>query len=255
MGIGFNHNISALRILAGINSSYSAMEKAMEKLSSGLRINHASDDPAGLVISEKMRSRIAELNQEIENTSLTINKYETADSALLQLRGNLTELRTLALAAADVGLNDQTMRDAYQAEADNLAVNFNRLVTDSSFGNQKLLDGSAGSVAMVVRLGGYDLSTSQHAGESLEMIDREVVRLDTAIGEVGAKERYSLESRLNNLRVEAANLTAAESQVRDADFVQVYSDFLRSRLIMQSALSLLSHHSISSQTVLSLLGS
>ncbi|SYZ72781.1 putative Flagellin domain protein [Candidatus Zixiibacteriota bacterium] len=255
MNIGPNQNLSSLRIISSINLASMAMNKASAKVSSGWKINFAADDPAGLVISEAMRARIAGLNQEIENTSITMDKYSTADSALLQMRSNLTEMRTLALAAGDSGVIDDSMRGAYQAEADNLTVNYNRIATQASFGDQKLLDGSSGSVANLPPLTGFNLSSSAEAQESLKAIDEEIARVDAAIGQVGATEKYGLESRLNSLRIEMQNLTAAESQIRDTDYASVFADFLKNKLILHSAVSLLSHQDISARTVLNLLNS
>ena len=253
MNLGLNQNISDLRIIGNIDLFTAALNKTTAKLSSGFRINSAADDPAGLVISEVMRARIAGLNQEIENTSISMNKYETAGSALMQLRSNLTEMRSLAIGAADDGVIDQSMRDAYQAEADNLAVNYNRIVTDASFGEQKLLDGSSGSLTHLSPVSGFDLSSPAKAEESLKAIDEEIARVDSAIGQVGATQKYGLESRLNNLRVEKQNLTAAESQIRDTDYAQAFAEMIRNKLLLRSAVSLLSHHEISARSVLNLL--
>ena len=253
MSLRISNNITANYITLNLNRAYGEMMKSIEKLSSGYRINHASDDPAGLVISEQMRSRIASLNQEIENITITINKYQTADSAVMELRQNLTELRSLALAASNNGYNDEAAVRAYQAEADNLVANYNRIVQTSSFGNQKLLDGSEGSVAAVAELGRIDISSAEKAEEAIRTVDENIERVDTVLIDIGATQKNDLESHLANLRIEAQNLTAAESQIRDLDFVTEYSTFLRNRLVVQAAMSLLSHHNISSQTVLRLL--
>ena len=253
MSLKITSSIGANYITLNLNRAYGAMLKSMEKLSSGYRINRASDDPAGLVISEQMRSRIASLNQEIENTTISINKYQTADSAALELRQNLTELRSLAVATANSGYNDETTTKAYQAEADNIVANYNRVRQNTSFGNQKLLDGSLGSVAVVPELAPFDLSTAESSEAAMESIDKEITRMDSVLSDIGATQKNDLESRLANLRIEVQNLTAAESQIRDLDFITEYSNFLRNRLVVQAAMSILSHNHISSQTVLRLL--
>ena len=253
MSLRISNNITANYITLNLNRAYGEMMKSIEKLSSGYRINHASDDPAGLVISEQMRSRIASLNQEIENITITINKYQTADSAVMELRQNLTELRSLALAASNNGYNDEAAVRAYQAEADNLVANYNRIVQTTSFGNQKLLNGSPGAVAAVAELGRIDITTAEAAESAIETIDENMTRMDMVLSDIGATQKNDLESHLANLRIEAQNLTAAESQIRDLDFVTEYSNFLRNRLVVQAAMSLLSHNNISSQTVLRLL--
>lgn len=253
MGFRISNNIGANFITLSLNRAYGAMLKSMKKLSSGYRINRASDDPAGLVISEQMRARIASLNQEIENTTITINKYQTADSAALELRQQLTELRSLAVAAANGGYNDEAITRAYQAEADNIVQNYNRIIQNTSFGTQNLLDGSLGSVALVATMAPVDLSSSDGAQAALDAIDIEISRVDAALIDIGATQKNDLESRLASLRIEVQNLTASESQIRDLDFITEYSTFLRNRLVVQSAMSLLSHQNLTSQTVLKLL--
>jgi flagellin len=253
MGISLINNVSNKNIANNLNFAHALMFKSMEKLSSGWKINSAADDPAGLVISERMRSQIASLNQEIESANMAINKYKTADSALMQMRNQLTEIRSLAVAAANSGINDQAMQEAYQKEADNLARSYNEIIDSASFGTQELLDGSAGSVASVPQLPEFDLSTPEKASQAIEAIDEEMERLDGIMADVGATQKNSLESRLSNLRVEVQNLTAAESQIRDTDYAAEYGKLLRDKLIVQSAVSLLSHGNLNSRTVLSLL--
>ncbi len=253
MGLGFKNNIIAVNLVRNLNQTYFNISKSMEKLASGLAINSAADDPAGLVISEQMRTRIASLNQEIENVSYQINKYQTADSALLQERSKLTELRTLAVAAANEGGIDESARAAYQAEADNIVGSFNMIRESSEFGTQKLLDGSEGSVADVNELISVDLSDTESAEAAMKQIDDEISQLDAQIADVGATQKNSLESRRTNLRIESQNLVAAESQIRDLDYAKEYTNFVKNEMLLKSTLSLLAHSTITSGSVLSLI--
>ncbi len=253
MGLGIKNNIMAINLARNLNKTFFNLGKSMEKLSSGLKINSAADDPAGLVISEQMRTRIASLNQEIENVSYQINKYQTADSALLQERGKLTELRTLALAAANEGGIDDSARAAYQAEANNIVESYNMIRESSEFGTQKLLDGSESSVADVNELIPVDLSDTEAAEAAINQIDDEISHLDAQISDVGATQKNSLESRLTNLRIESQNLVAAESQIRDVDYGREISNFMKNQMLLKANISLFAHTSISSASVLSLL--
>jgi len=245
-----NDNEVLFRVL---DMSYSLMNKSMEKLSSGLKINKASDDPAGLIISEKMRTRIASLNQEIANISGQINKYETASSAVQQMRSSLTELRSMAVAAANGAVNDSAIQDAYQAEADRLVETYNNIARTASFANQKLLDGSAGSLTTIPVLAGVDFSTSESSVAAIETIDDEIARLDSSMAELGATQKNELESRRRNMMIESENLTAAESTIRDTDYAREISTFLRSELLLKSSISLLAHSYLSGNSVLKLL--
>jgi len=236
----------------GIDITLWQMNKSMEKLSSGLRINRASDDPAGLVISEQMRARIGSLNQEISNLSNQIDKYETASSSAMQMRSNLTELRSLAVAAANGGVNDSSIQQAYAAEASRLMATYNNTIDSTAFGKQKLLDGSEGSVTTITHLSGIDLSTPEAAEESIAMLDAEMGRLDSAITDLGATQKNDLESRRRNLQVEAENLTAAESQIRDVDYAREFSNFLKHQISLQASVSLMAHSYLSDRTIINL---
>jgi len=240
-------------IIRNLNQSFLLMNRSAERLSTGLRINRAADDPAGLVISERMRSRIASLNQEIENVSIQIRKYETASSHALQLRGILTEVRSLAIAASNEGFNSDAMQNAYQAEANRMVEAYNFIAENAAFGEQKLFDGSDGSLADVPALSQLDMSTAEAAQAAVETIDAETARLDSTIIDIGAAQKNDLESRLTNLRIEAENLTAAESQIRDTDFLQEFTNFMKYQMMTKASISLLAHSFITPQSVLALM--
>nr|MBN2277540.1 hypothetical protein [candidate division Zixibacteria bacterium] len=255
MTLTLNHKVQVNSIIRNIGLSQANLSKIMEKLASGQRINSAADDPAGLVISEQMRSRIASLNQEIENTSLAVNKYQTASSTALQLRGILTELNSLTVAAANTAVNSEEMTAVYQGEANRLVESYNHIVETASFGNSKLLDGSEGSITAVAELGQLDLSDATSVEQTLATIESNVSRLDLQIADMGAAQKNDLESRLANLRIEAENLTAAESQIRDTDYTAEYSNFILGQMQLKASIALLAHSHISSQMVLSLIKS
>lgn len=253
MAFSIKNNISAVNLSRQIDLSNLLLSKSMEKLASGLRINRASDDPAGLVISEQMRSRIASLNQEIENVSIAIRKHETASSEALQLRGILTEMRTLALAASNEAINDPAIQSAYQAEANRLVDSYNFIVENAAFGSQKLFDGSDGSLTTIPKMGELDLADSQAAQAAIGTIDESIGRLDSSIADIGSAQSCFLETRLANLRIEAENLTAAESQIRDTDYVLEFTNFLKNQMLLKSSTSLIAHSFITPRSVLALL--
>ena len=169
------------------------------------------------------------------------------------MRNDLTEIRSLAIGAANSGVNDEAMQSAYQKEADNLVQSYNRTIETSSFGKQGLLDGSSGAPANIPKLSNFDLSTAEAAENSINAVDEKISRLDEAISDIGATQKNSLESHLSNLRIEAQNLTAAESQIRNTDYAMEFANLLRNKLVVQSAVSLLSHGNLTPRLVLSLL--
>lgn len=253
MSLLFNSWTIGNNALRGLNCSLRQLYDAAFKLSSGLKINRAADDPAGLVISEQMRSRIASLNKEIEGVNHQINKYETASSSLMQMRGLLTEMRSLAVAAANSAVNDPAIMQAYQTEANRLVDTYNDIAQSSQFGTQHLLDGSEGSLANVPELAHVDLSDVAAAEEAIGYIDEESSRLDGTISHLGATQKNDLESRLISLRIESENLQAAKSQIRDTDYALEFSNFIKAGILARSSLAILAHSFIVSRTTMGLL--
>ncbi len=249
---GYNIFNAQNSFVRSINTGYSNMLRSIERLASGSRINRASDDPADLVISEQLRSRIASLNQEIENTGNLINKYETASSSVMEMRRQLTELRTTAVAAADGGFINDTQRAALQAEADNLTESFNRNIEQGQFNNMNLFDGSTGSLADIADLAQVDLSSPAAAADAIAAVDEKIAEIDSVQINLGSTVKNDLESTRASLEVTKQNLIASESQLRDLDFVKEYSNFMAESIRTRVGMSLLSHSFLQSETVLSL---
>ncbi|MGG4013547.1 flagellin [Bacillus smithii] len=145
-----NHNIAALNTLNRLNAASNAQSKSMEKLSSGLRINRAGDDAAGLAISEKMRAQIRGLDQASRNAQDGISLIQTAEGALNETHDILQRMRELAVQASN-DTNTRTDRDEIQKEINQLTSEINRIGNTTEFNTQKLLDGSkAGNIAAKV---------------------------------------------------------------------------------------------------------
>ncbi len=149
MSLRINHNLSALNANRNLALTTAAQEKSMQKLSSGFRINSASDDPAGLVISEQFRAQIAGLNRAIENSEGSITMIQTAEGALTEINSLLISMRELAIHAANEGFNDTDQLKADQAEIDNALKTIDRIASTTQFGTKKLIDGSKNNVATI----------------------------------------------------------------------------------------------------------
>jgi len=145
MSLSINNNITALNAWRNLKGSDNKLSSSMEKLSSGLRINRAADDPAGLVISEKMRAQLVGLTAATKNSEKAINMIQTAEAALDQVQKLLDKMRQLALDSANSGVNDDAMLAANQAELDEAISSITRIANYTQFGTKKLLDGSLGS--------------------------------------------------------------------------------------------------------------
>lgn len=142
MSLGINNNITALNAWRQLKGTDRSLSGSMEKLSSGMRINRASDDPAGLVISEKMRAQLVGLNAAVKNSEKAVNMVSTAEAALDKVMSMLDKMRELAIDAANLGVNDNAMLTANQSELDELIESVTRIAGFTQFGTLKLLDGT-----------------------------------------------------------------------------------------------------------------
>ena len=150
MGLQINTNTTALNALRNLSNVSGAVSLSTERLSSGLRINHASDDPAGLIISESLRSQIDGLNQAISNSQDASNVIKTADGGLSQVNSLLRNIRQLAVHAGNTGVNDSVAVQADQAQIASAISSIDRIATQTQFGTKHLLDGSSGTTASIV---------------------------------------------------------------------------------------------------------
>lgn len=250
MPVRITNQAESADLVRQINLTHGALQRTMERLSSGWRINRASDDPAGLVVSEKLRARIASLNQEIENTTLAIQKYETADSTINQLRATIRDLRVMASAVLDGG-SDDASRAVLQAAAEASVRGYNRIIETAEYNHAPLLDGSEGALADLTTLGGIDLSSAASAEQALALLDEATGQLDMAQVDIGATQENELEVRRSTLEVTAANLTASESAIRDADVPAEMAAMVRQEIMLQSGLALLAHANVNPRVLLS----
>jgi flagellin len=150
MGLQINTNVTALSALRNLQNVNTEVGSSIEKLSSGLRINSAADDPAGLIISEGLRAQIDGLNQAVSNSQEAGNVIKTAEGALSEVNTLLRNIRTLAVHAANTGVNDQVAVQADQTQITSAISSIERIAEQTQFGNKRLLDGTSGITASVV---------------------------------------------------------------------------------------------------------
>lgn len=167
MSLRINLNAAAQSATRYLTGNDNALGKSIEKLSSGYKINRAGDDPAGLVISEKLRAQIGGLGQAIQNSNDAINMIQTAEGALNEVHSLLRSMRNLAVHASNTGANDDAAIAADQSQLDSAIAQLNRISTNTQFGQKKLLDGSAGTQASIInttKLGNATMASSTVAG-------------------------------------------------------------------------------------------
>ena len=147
MSLRINFNAAALQAHRQLSGTDNALGKSIERLSSGFKINSAGDDPAGLVISEKLRAQVGGLGQAIRNAGDAVNMVKTAEGALNEVHSLLRSMRDLAVHAANTGATDAPSVAADQAQITNAIASINNIASETQFGNKTLLDGSAGILA------------------------------------------------------------------------------------------------------------
>ncbi|MCE9557422.1 MAG: hypothetical protein K8R88_00575 [Armatimonadetes bacterium] len=152
MGLRINTNTQALSALRNLNTTVDQVGMSIGRLSTGLRINSAGDDPAGLIVSESMRSQIQGIDQAIRNSQDAVNMTKTAEGALDEVQRLIRNLRGLAVASANTAVVDSAALRANQSQIRSSLESINRIAEQTTWGNKKLLDGTAGVVANVTDL-------------------------------------------------------------------------------------------------------
>ncbi|WP_214826752.1 flagellin Hag [Exiguobacterium sp. s26] len=163
-----NHNLNSMNAHRNMSFNTAQTGKAMEKLSSGLRINRAGDDAAGLAISEKMRGQIRGLDMGAKNAQDGISLIQTAEGALNETHSILQRMRELAVQSSN-DTNTTTDRGEIQKEVDQLAIEITRISNNTEFNTKKLLDGSANSLSTVTGAADLTFHIGANAGQSLNL--------------------------------------------------------------------------------------
>lgn len=192
-----NHNIASLNTHHQLSQNTSAQQKSLEKLSSGLRINRAGDDAAGLAISEKMRGQVRGLDQAARNSQDAISLIQTAEGALNETQNILQRMRELAVQAGN-DTNTSVDRDEIQKEVNQLTSEINRIANTTEFNTSKLLDGSASgtSTAKVMQIGANGGQTFTVQINTMDAV---------ALGVAGSGGSSTVGSSYLNLTTAAAN--------------------------------------------------
>ncbi|MGQ9008181.1 flagellin Hag [Bacillus stercoris] len=270
-----NHNIAALNTLNRLSSNNSASQKNMEKLSSGLRINRAGDDAAGLAISEKMRGQIRGLEMASKNSQDGISLIQTAEGALTETHAILQRMRELTVQAGNTGTQQAEDLGAIKDEMDALIEEVDGISNRTEFNGKKLLDGTEtdGFTFQIGANAGQQLTVNIDSMSSTALgvnaldvtdfantpFDTQLESIDTAINNV-SKQRAKLgavqnrlEHTINNLGASSENLTAAESRIRDVDMAKEMSDFTKNNILSQASQAMLAQANQQPQNVLQLL--
>jgi flagellin len=261
-----NHNIPSLAVQRTLSTTNLDMSQAVERLSSGLRINKAWDDPAGLAVSEKFRAQIASMVEAERNANQGINLLATAEGAMAIMDDKLIRMRALSVEAAN-GTLTSLDRSYLDVEFQQLKSEITRVAQVTNYNGLTLLDGTyaAGGSggAIQLQVGTYTtddvdtlrfnlaeltssalgldsaaLTDTAAAQSAITLLDDAINTKDTERTRVGAfVER--LQYTVQNLQVQRENSVASESTIRDADMAEEMSAFVRSQILMQSGTAML----------------
>lgn len=267
-----NHNIAALNTHRQLGAATNSQSKSMEKLSSGLRINKAGDDAAGLAISEKMRGQIRGLDMASKNAQDGISLIQTAEGALNETHAILQRMRELAVQGAN-DTNVTEDRNAIQDELNQLMSEIDRIADTTEFNTQNLLGGSFSGTFQIgandgqninisiakMHTSGLTLTTTTISVGDHAAASKSIDSLDTAI-EAVSKQRSKLgavqnrlDHTINNLGAASENLTAAESRIRDVDMAKEMMEQTKSSILAQASQAMLAQANQQPQGVLQLL--
>jgi len=275
MALTINTNVASLNAQRNLTSTQLMMSKSMERLSSGLRINRAGDDAAGLAISQNMQANIRSMNQAVRNANDGISLVQTAEGALNETSNILLRMRELGTQAAN-GVLSQSQRDNIQVEFSNLQSEIDRISSVTDFNGTKLLNGalSAGTSLQIgtgtttndvisvtidkassatLSVSANFVSTQGAAQSALTAIDSAIQAVSTARGSLGAVQNR-LQSTINNLQVAVENTSAANSRIVDVDVAAESANMTKAQILAQAGVSVLSQANQSPQLALKLLG-
>ncbi len=280
-----NHNIASMIGQGALQKQQVSLSKSLEKLSTGLRINRASDDAAGLSVSESLRSRVRGMDRAKSNAEDGIALVQIAEGATGEINNILQRMRELSIQSSTDTMTT-TERSYTDKEFGQLMSEITRISASASYNGMTLLDGASGSfgvsggAASVLHIGSgssasidrvsitinamtlgsmglsattTSVSTSTAALSSLSLIDTAIKSVNTMRSDMGAYVNR-LEFAISNLSNQVYNTQDAESRIRDVDFAKETTEFTRSQILTQSATSMLSQANQVPQGVLALLG-
>jgi len=271
-----NTNVMSLTAQRNLNASQNDLSTAIQRLSSGLRINSAKDDAAGLAIATRMTSQINGLNQAVRNANDGISMAQTTESALGEVTNNLQRIRELAVESAN-GTYSTADRAALDVEVQQRLSEIDRIASKTTFNGQNVLDGSLGTVDFQVGANvgdtvSVDFSTidattntlgvngisvtgadATNANAAITAVDAALTTVNTARSTLGAVQNR-FQSTVANLQSISESTASSRSQIQDADFAAETAAMSRAQILQQAGVSVLSQANAMPQSVLKLLG-
>jgi len=272
-----NTNVMALTAQRNLNSSQNLMATAMQRLSSGLRINSAKDDAAGLAIAERMNTQVRGMNVAVRNANDGISLAQTAEGGMDEIGSMLQRMRELAVQSAN-GTYSSGDRQNMQVEYKALSDEIGRITDTTTFNGRQVIGASAGNIAfqvganagqkLSITTGNLSLSPgivsvkaasigsvagAGGASAAIGALDNAIDEITTARAKLGAVQSR-FESAINNLQIGIENQAAARGRIVDADFAVESAALTRSQILQQAGSAMVSQANSAPASVLSLLG-
>jgi len=280
MSISVLTNVASMNAQRNLSGTQASLAASIGRLSSGMRINSAADDAAGLGISENLKANIRSLGQAQRNANDAVSMSQVAEGAMDDMQGLVSRMRELAVQAANSTLG-ATERGYIHTEFSQLSAEITRISTATNFNNTKLLDGTASTglsfqvginnVANVdqikmsitkldattlgstsLHVGSASLSTAAKAQTAITVFDKAIQQLSTARAKVGASQNR-LQVTINNLASQTEALSAANSRIRDVDVASETAAMTRAQILSQAGVAVLAQANQMPSAALSLL--
>ncbi|MGM0767041.1 MAG: flagellin [Pseudomonadota bacterium] len=270
MALGINTNVASINAQNQLGKSQSLSDQALQRLSSGLRINSAKDDAAGLAISSRFDAQVRGLTVAQRNANDGISMMQTAEGALDEVVNNLQRMRELSVQAAN-GSNSATDLDALDAEFQERALEINRIATETEFNGETILDADesvtlqiganvgqtidvdfADMTSATLGVDGLDIGDGGDSDAAITAIDSALTTVNSTRADFGAKQNR-LESTIANIGTAIENQSAANSRILDADFASESAKLAKSNVLQQAGISVLAQANARPNQVLSLL--
>ena len=272
MALTINTNMQSLNSQRALTGSQSSLSTSMARLSSGLRVNSAKDDAAGLAIAERMNAQVKGMNVAARNANDGISLAQTAEGAMGKIGENLQRMRELAVQAAN-GTNGTSDWKAISAEFEALAAENTRVATGTKFNGLAVLDGSTATFTFQVganttagvdtidvdmedlsALGSASLTigSAANATAAITALDTDLDTVNGARATLGAAQNR-FEAVVSNLQTSAENASAARGRIMDADFAAETANLSRAQILQQAGTAMLAQANQLPQNVLSLL--
>ncbi|MBE9531841.1 MAG: flagellin FliC [Proteobacteria bacterium] len=273
MALIINTNVPSLLAQQNLETTSKLLLLNVQRLSSGLRINSAADDAAGLARADQLKAQSRAIQAALRNSNDGVSTLEIADKSSEKITELLVRMTELAASAAQGTLDDQT-RGYYSDEYDALASEIDRITATTEFGGTKLLDGAISSINIQIGfrdsssdrltialanvtstslgIAAGDLASQGSAQAAITLLDTALVKVNDARASFGA-QTTRLNTTIANLSVTFTNFQAAESRIRDADFAIETAQFTKNQILIQSGVSVLTQANTLPQSALSLL--